>query len=114
MTLGTWLSFQDKKAKLPTQSAEKWSCMGKLEFKILADFFFSKTRRSQTTGVFLVDTLPNCRKKRNQKESSMRGKVKIDVLSQKIPISAKMTIVWPLTPPFGLGQTSISLPILVH
>ena len=40
-----WYSIvllRPKKVKLPTQSAEKWSCMGQWAFKILADFFFSK------------------------------------------------------------------------
>ena len=37
--------------KLPTQSAEKWICMEEWAFEMLA-ILFSKTRRSQMTGIF--------------------------------------------------------------
>ena len=48
------------KVKLRTpQSAEKWICMEKWAFDILAECF-SKTRRPQTTGPFYpVGAVPN-------------------------------------------------------
>ena len=42
----TWFSVvlvrPKHKVKLPTQSADKWICMGKWAFEILADFFSQK------------------------------------------------------------------------
>ena len=65
---GAWYSIvllrSKNKAKLPTQSAEKWICMGKWELEILAELFF-KNRKTSDDRIFPpVGTLPNCWKKK--------------------------------------------------
>ena len=49
MTLGTQLSFYIRpknEVKLLTQSAEKWICMGKWAFEILAELFLKNEKAS--------------------------------------------------------------------
>ena len=55
MTRGTLLSFKEKnEVKLLTQSAEKWICMGKWAFEILAILFLVKDEKAPDNRTFLL------------------------------------------------------------
>ena len=81
----TWFSVvlvrPKHKVKLPTQSADKWICMGKWAFKILADFFSFKNEKASDDWTFLPSaytaTVPE---KRLHQESFSRGKETFHIL----------------------------------
>ena len=116
---GTTGSFVLPRSKngvnLLTQSAEKWICMGKWAFKFLAELFL-KNDKASDDRTFLTQCvryhIPGV--KRFHQESSSTGEETIYKLNSKFSVFAKMTIIRPLTPTFGLGQSSISSPILIR
>ena len=68
-------------------------------------------RRSDFSGTgFATNAVPE----KIQQESSARSEESIHILESKFSIFAKMAIIRPLTPTFGLGQSSISSPILIR
>ena len=87
--------------------------MGKSAFESLAELFLKngKTLDVQILGAgFATNTAPE----KNQQEISARSKKKIHKLKTNFTIFAKMAIIRPLTPFFGLGQSSISSLILIR
>ena len=93
----------------------KWICVGKWAFKILAELFLKNEKASDDRAFFTQCVRyhsPGVN--RFHQESSSRDEETIHKLKPKFSIFAKMTILRPLTPTFGLGQSSISLPILIR
>ena len=87
------------KVKFATHSAEKWLCMGNWERKNLAILFLKaeKAPDDRSFPQWVRYIVPNSWGK-NIKKAPQRA----------------MNNFWPLTTLFGLGQTSIALPISVH
>ena len=58
---GAWGSFvilrSKNTVKLPTQSAEKWICMGKWAFEILAKLFLKNQKASDDRTFYPVSTM---------------------------------------------------------
>ena len=86
------------KIKLPTQSAEKWICMGKWAFKILVELFLKneKTSDDRTFCTQCVRYNSPGLKKFHQ-EISSRGEETIHKLKSKFSIFTKMAIIRLLT-----------------
>ena len=97
------------------QSAEKGICMGKWVVKILAELFLKNEKASDNQTFFTqcvrYDTSGV---KRFHQESSSRGEETVHKMKSKFSIFAKMTTIRPGTAIFGIGQSSISLQILIH
>ena len=101
-----------------TQGAEKWVCMGKWAVPCGAISFLrlrKGPRHSDFSGtLFATNAVPENFWARKLFE----GQRKQQILSRKFSIFAKITkytyIIWPGTPTFEPGQTSIAYPTLVH
>ena len=97
--------------ELLTQSAEKWSCMGKWAVPCGA-ILFLRLQKGPRCSDFSTDlACYQCGSWKRLSKKALRG-AKKKIPSQKFSIFAKITINQPLTPTFGLGQTSIASPIL--
>ena len=101
--------------KLVTQSAEKWILYGEMGIQN-----YSRIVSQKREGLRRLDFFTQCVRyhipwvKRFHQEISLRGEETIYILLENFSIFAKMTIIWPLTPTFGFGQTSIASPILAR
>ena len=81
--------------------------MGKLAFKSLAELFL-KNKKTPDVQIFQGLGLLPMPSLKKQEKSFARSEETIHKLKSKFSIFAKMSIIWPLTPTFGLGQSSIS------
>ena len=96
-----------------TQSAENRICMGKWAFEIVAELFL-KNKKASDDRTFFTQCVryhsPGL--KRFHQESSSMDEETIHELKSKFSFFAKMTsILRPLRPTLGLGQSSIASPI---